>query len=345
MGTLNDKPTTNEFPEGLIHESKAKQKLYLRKIASMVVDKYVIQNEQMENFLAKVLSIEGYQAEIAREQREDGRFVCRFPGCDKSFAFNGKRIRDHEAQHDSQVLETEASNTTEVRAQESQSETSKSSARDDMYNYQCSFLQFAMIIANFFDAIREGDGKRIVRCWKFTLPYLRQDKGSTKYALEALGLLFQMNSTLPQREGHRLVWNRTVSLRSGHNIPLDILMEFFNKLIKEVRRKLGPNATNQKCITRHCNAIGVNKEVLDNFDDECHIIRRSGKHVVKSTRVDLEKIIGELMSQRAFRWTPDRKYQHFNNINSTLLEDFDLQDMFRWIDKHKKNIELSRRAR
>lgn len=190
MGTLNDKPTTNEFPEGLIHESKAKQKLYLRKIASMVVDKYVIQNEQMENFLAKVLSIEGYQAEIAREQREDGRFVCRFPGCDKSFAFNGKRMRDREAQHDSQVLETEASNTTEVRAQESQSETSKSSVRDDMYNYQCSFLQFAMIIANFFDAIREGDGKRIVRCWKFTLPYLRQDKGSTKYALEALGLLF-----------------------------------------------------------------------------------------------------------------------------------------------------------
>ena len=181
--------------------------------------------------------------------------------------------------------------------------------------------------------------------WKFTLPYLRQDKGSTKYALKALGLLFQMNSTLSQREGHCLVWNRTVSLRSGHNIRLDLLMEFFNKLIKEVRRKLGPNVTNQKCITRHCNAIGVNKEVLDNLDDECHIIRRSGNHVVKSTRVDLEKIVGELMSQHAFRWTPDRKYQYFNYINSTLLEDFDLQDMFRWIDKHKKNIEHSRRAR
>lgn len=120
MGTLNDKPATNKFPEGLIHESKAKQKLYLRKIASMVVGKNVIQNKQMESFLAKVLSIEGYQAEIAREQREDGRFVCRFPGCDKSFTFNGKRMRDHEAQHDSQVLETEASNTTEVKAQESE---------------------------------------------------------------------------------------------------------------------------------------------------------------------------------------------------------------------------------
>ena len=29
-------------------------------------------------------------------------------------------MRDHEAQHDSQVLETEASNTTEVKAQESE---------------------------------------------------------------------------------------------------------------------------------------------------------------------------------------------------------------------------------
>ena len=78
--------------------------------------------------------------------------------------------------------------------------------------------------------------------WKFTLPYLRQDKGSTKYALEALGLLLisQMNSTLSQREGHRLVWNRTVSLRSGHNIPLELLMEFFNKLIKEVPSKAWP---------------------------------------------------------------------------------------------------------
>ena len=73
MGTLNDKPATNKFPEGLIHESKAKQKLYLRKIASMVVGKNVIQNEQMESFLAKVLSI---QKDIRlRLQENRGRMV------------------------------------------------------------------------------------------------------------------------------------------------------------------------------------------------------------------------------------------------------------------------------
>ena len=44
--------------------------------------------------------------------------------------------------------------------------------KDDMFNYQCSFLEYGMLILNFFDAIKEGDGKRTFRCWKFQLPYL-----------------------------------------------------------------------------------------------------------------------------------------------------------------------------
>lgn len=344
MERLSDKPTKNEVPEGLHNESKVTQKLFLRKIASLVVDKYVIHSEQLETFLAKMLSIEEHQVEMAREQGEDGRFACRFPGCNKTFAYNGKRLRDHEAQHNPPVQPLEVASVT-VTQQPSQ-EMSKSEERDDMYNYQCSFLQFAMIIVNFFDAIREGDGKRIVRCWKFALPYLRNDKSqSTKYALEALALMFQVNATLSPRDSHRLVWNRTVSLRPGHNIPLDLLMEFYNRVAKELRRKLGPNATNKKCITRHCNAIGVNKDVLDNFDEECRIIRRSGRHVVRSSKADLERIVEELLSQRAFLWTPGRSYSHFEDIPSSLLDDFDMQGMFSWIGLHKTNIELERRAR
>lgn len=79
----------------------------------------------------------------------------------------------------------------------------------------------------------------------------------------------------------------------------------------------------------HCNAIGVNKDVLDNFDEECRVIRRSGKHVTRSTRVDLARIVGEMMSQRAFLWNPGGTYRHFHNIKSSLIEDFDLQDLFR----------------
>ena len=103
-----------------------------------------------------------------------------------------------------------------------------------MFNYQCSLLEYGMLILNFFDAIREGDGKRIFRCWKFKLPYLRNDAGSTKYALEAVGMMFQVYGLLSPKKSHELIWNRTALSRSGlgNNIPLDLLLEFFNRLLK-----------------------------------------------------------------------------------------------------------------
>ena len=136
-------------------------------------------------------------------------------------------------------------------------------------------------------------------------------------------------------------------LKSGlrHNIPLDLLLAFFNRLLKEVGKKLGPNATNQKAIDRYRHAIDFSKALLDNFEQECCVIRHSGHHYELSVVSDVRKIVTELITQSAFCWTPGRAYEHFNGINSTLLSDFDLQDLFRWITKHKKNIFTERRAR
>jgi len=193
-----------------------------------------------------------------------------------------------------------------------------------------------MLILNFFDAIREGDGKRIFRCWKFQLHYLRNDAGSTKYALEALRMMFQVYGLLSPKHSDDLIWNRTALLRSGlgNNIPLDLLLEFFNRLLKEVQRMLGPNATNHKAIDCYCHAVDITKVALNNFDQECCVIRRSGEHYEISIASDLQKIAVEIVSQKAFNWTPGCGY-----------EQFDLQDMFQWINKHKRNIVCARKAR
>ena len=108
---------------------------------------------------------------------------------------------------------------------------------------------------------------------------------------------------------------------------------------------MGPNAKNHKAIDRYCHAIDITKAMLDNFDQECCVIRRSGQHYEISVASDLHKVITELISQKAFRWIPGRSYEQFKDIDSTLLEDFDLQDMFRWIAKHKRNIVRQRSAR
>ena len=101
---------------------------------------------------------------------------------------------------------------------------------------------------------------------------------------------------------------------------------------------------NHQAIDRYCHAVDFTKALLDNFDQKC-VIRSSGHHYELSVVSDLRKIVADLITQRAFCWTPGRAYEHFNGINSTLLSDVDLQDMFRWITKHKKNIVRERRAR
>ena len=114
---------------------------------------------------------------------------------------------DHEATHNQQVPPQDLQG---LLFPNDLAPSEKVPEKDDMFNYQCSFLEYGMLILNFFDAIKEGDGKRTFRCWKFQLPYLRNDPGSTKYALEALGMIFQIYAMLSPEHAHELVCNRTV---------------------------------------------------------------------------------------------------------------------------------------
>ena len=93
-----------------------------------------------------------------------------FPDCGKTFAVTGKRIKDHKTTHIYPAYFIDKT----------------ISEKDHTFNNQCSRLEYGMLIEYFWDAIKEGDGKRVFRCWKFQLPYLKNDPGSTKYALETL---------------------------------------------------------------------------------------------------------------------------------------------------------------
>ena len=98
-------------------------------------------------------------------------------------------------------------------------------------------------------------------------------------------------------------------------------------------------------IDRYCRAIDVTKVVLNNFDQEISLVKRSGKHVKASALADLHKVVSELVTQKAFTWTPERKYQHYRDFQSSLLEGMDMHELFKWINLHKKNIILAKKAR
>ena len=89
---------------------------------------------------------------------------------------------------------------------------------------------------------------------------------------------------------------------------------------------------------KYIKALPFNQDLLDNFDDMCELIKRSGKHVKQCDNADKLKVVRELMSQKAFTFTPGRSYRTFNNCKNSLLADFDIADCYQWITTHKKQI-------
>ena len=67
---------------------------------------------------------------------------------------------------------------------------------DCVHEYAKEALILGMIFLEFKDGIREGDGSRVLRCWKYFLLLFR-GSGHTNYSLEALSLLTQYYYTLP----------------------------------------------------------------------------------------------------------------------------------------------------
>ncbi len=155
-------------------------------------------------------------------------FKCRHPNCTKAFKTDGKARREHEASHISD----------DRKAKES----------DDVYNYQIALLEYGLLVKNFVDAISNGDGERVFRNWKFALLYLKEDgRRSSKYALECMYLICQRYYLLSEQAAHRLVWNRFDKNKHGlgGNIPLDLALEHFNRILKNFMKMLGPTVGNR----------------------------------------------------------------------------------------------------
>ncbi len=115
---------------------------------------------------------------------------------------------------------------------------------------------------------------------------------SRKYSLEGLYFLLQINCLLSQREAYRLIWNRSVKRKNGlgGNIPIDLAMEHYIRIVKILKRKLGPSQSNGRTLQRYTRSLGFTKVLVEDFDESTDIIQRSGRHVKKSALKDKTKL-------------------------------------------------------
>ena len=324
LKTLDDKPCEASMPP----ENTQQRKTWLNNIATKVVDMFIVDKTRNE-------AIQKSSETLEQASKVDafGRYPCRFPGCPKSFAKNGKWRRAHEMKHEPPVIIDT-------------SEGCDDGDHDDMLAYQKSLLDYGMLLLNFFDAISESDGDRVVRSWKFFLMYMKHQEGSSKYALEALYVMFQVYGLLSPQESHKFKWNRFIKNKSGlgGHIPLDLQLEFYNRTVKEAIKNLGPNAA-VKSINRICHSLHTTTNLMDVFDADYNVFKRSGKHTKKSQDGDLHKIVQQLVTQQAFKFTPGRSYRFYTDMSPNLLMNFDMKKFYEWVNLHKKYMIVRRRAR
>ena len=73
----------------------------------------------------------------------------------------------------------------------------RSKNKDTIYNYHKSRMQLGLLFMNIKDSIKEGDGNRLLTCYKLVLLLVYRFK-HTKYAYAILLLLAHNNALLSE---------------------------------------------------------------------------------------------------------------------------------------------------
>ena len=97
---------------------------------------------------------------------------------------------------------------------------------DEVHGYACGILTHGLLYMEFCDAIKEGDGHQILRCWRYFIMLFKETK-RTNYSSEVFALLTQYHFLRSPRAAMQLIWNRTINVhgRAGKNISCDLHME------------------------------------------------------------------------------------------------------------------------
>ena len=216
---------------------------------------------------------------------------------------------------------------------------------DGVFEYACSVIGLGLMARNFSDATHEGDGERLMRCWKFYMLHFKADS-RTKYAVEAFNLIAQVNATLTPLMAHRLVWNRTCNMRGGegNNKPLDLQNEHLNRIFKDDINSFRANIS-ERSVARSSQAIGPLTGILKTMDGLLNIKKPSGRHVGPSVQRDFDLIAYVLQEQRVFQITDGRKHHAFPNFHADPFANIrkNPEAFQKWLIQRRKAIAIEQR--
>ena len=213
----------------------------------------------------------------------------------------------------------------------SASENASVKYKDKVYLYAIELMTLGMLWHNFYDSIKEADGNRLIRSWKFNLLIFKAS-GRKNYSIEALNLLLQVNYLLSPRESAQLKWCRCINTsgRQGRNISMDLYLEHLNRRLETALRNAGSNITD-KSVSLAAESISVLQHICEQFEKEtCTDSPNSDKHSYPSFEKDFKLILNVLEDQKVFVEMSSRKHNSFN-FESHLIQQLKYTSLVKWI--------------
>lgn len=217
-------------------------------------------------------------------------------------------------------------NTSKSRKKKQQDQT------DRVKEYASEVLNFGLLLMELIDGVREGDGNRIERCWKFFM-LLFKANGRKNYAIEALHVLIQLKFTLSPRMAAQLKWNRTVNVhgKPGKNISSDIHMEHLNRVCKTALSGMGSNITDTS-VTRVGRSIKILNDTMQSLDEHLGVPAECGTHSRRSHEKDLKKVLKVIFEDNpVFSSVPGRSHTHFPNFEQNSMRTITAKKLNQWL--------------
>lgn len=208
--------------------------------------------------------------------------------------------------------------------------TSCNSTKDEVQMYAIELLTLGLLWHGFHDAIREGDGERILRYWRFLLVVFKSTN-HRNYAKEAVNLQLQYQYMFSDRQKEQLLCSRTVNTkgREGCNIPIDLHMEHLNRRLKIMLKNFGANISDSTIQKAGRCLSGVNAvcQAFEHHSSDHHPYPEFGK--------DLEMVMQVFEEENVFAYDEGRSYSTFK-IKYGLMEKLKKSEV---ISKVKTTIE------
>lgn len=208
---------------------------------------------------------------------------------------------------------------------------------DHVLAYQKASLTFGLLLRNINDSIREGDGERLLECYRFAILYFK-GFGHTKYAFTLLKMFFHIK--FRPEDAFRIIWGRFINNKGiiGRNISRDLHLEHLNNFLKELLRSLRSNL-NEKNADRIAKCVRNINIIISNLEDSLDISCKPHSRKVNDSYEDVKKLSLEYMKSDVFNENAGRQYDSFPRFNEDILSKLNIKKLFKWICGKKKDFE------